>query len=460
MSYPGDEHSRMSGGWPRARSGYWPTGMPGQRNPVRGFPPTPGAPYPEYPVGAVSPPNGVSGDDPRGGGGQLLNYAGGGADTVTADHGGPGATDRPGLVRTPTAVWSTHWGAGPWVPDAGGGSWVGAAGSSHRGRGSGGSKTWTFDEDDPTETWMLRGPEATAMTSRTADPAGAWLGGYAESGTAAQSPAPGVRAGPAGGSGHPPAPRRHQPGRRGRTRRRAGRLGVSSVVAVAVLAVTALAATGVYAVARHRQSAMPAAKPANTVQAPSPSASEKLGKWQHIASRADDPIPLTLAELFPAKVTAGPRTDLRKIQRLNHACRRAVFGSKLKAAVQTGCTQALRASYLSLNGRRMGTIGVLNLATAQAASKLGKIVRAPLEFVQPLRTLQGPARRLGKGTGVVWAVAKGHYLILMWAQYASLHRPSNAHERKVLMQFLNDLYQKTVNQSLTRRMVTGAPLTP
>ncbi len=64
------------------------------------------------------------------------------------------------------------------------------------------------------------------------------------------------------------------------------------------------------------------------------------------------------------------------------------------------------------------------------------------------------------GTGVVWGVTKGHYLILMWAQYASLHSPAMSRDRKALLQVANDLYQATVNQSLTRRMVTGKPLTP
>ncbi len=45
------------------------------------------------------------------------------------------------------------------------------------------------------------------------------------------------------------------------------------------------------------------------------------------------------------------------------------------------------------------------------------------------------------GTGVVWAVTKGHYLILMWAQYASLHTPATSRDRKALRQVVNDLYQ-------------------
>ncbi len=108
----------------------------------------------------------------------------------------------------------------------------------------------------------------------------------------------------------------------------------------------------------------------------------------------------------------------------------------------------------------MGTIGVLNLATAAAAAKVGKVATASGQFIQPLPGAGGAGKNLGMGTGVVWAVAKGHYLILMWAQYTNLHDPATTHDRQLLLQFVNDLYQKTVNLSLTRRMVTGKPLTP
>ena len=148
---------------------------------------------------------------------------------------------------------------------------------------------------------------------------------------------------------------------------------------------------------------------------PAPTPSPHLGRWQYITSRADDPVALTLTELFPAQVSAGPRSYLRTEQRADHSCRSAVFGSRLAAAVHRGCSQALRASYLSANGKRMGTIGVLNLATASAAAKAGKAVTAPRQFIQALPGLHGATRKLGMGTGVVWALTKGHYLILMWA---------------------------------------------
>jgi hypothetical protein len=235
---------------------------------------------------------------------------------------------------------------------------------------------------------------------------------------------------------------------------------VSAAVAVAVIA---LAATAGYAFTTKHKTAGASSTAKPTASQPplaTPTPSATLGPWQQITSRADDPLPLTLAELFPAQTAAGARGDVQTAERAGRSCRSAVFGTRLKAAVRKGCSQALRATYLSSNGKRMGTIGVLNLATAAAAAKVGKVATASGQFIQPLPATHGPSKNLGKGTGVVWAVAKGHYLMLMWAQYTNLHSPTTSRDRQLLLQFVNDLYQKTVNLSLTRRMVTGKPLTP
>ena len=257
------------------------------------------------------------------------------------------------------------------------------------------------------------------------------------------------------------APQRQRQARRVRARRR-GRHRVLLMICAAVAMAVALAATAVYAfTVTHKTAAASSARPAKSQpSAPAPTPPPHRGKWQYITSRADDPIALTLTELFPARVSAGPRSYLRTAQRARHGCRGAVFGSRLAAVAHKGCSQALRASYLSANGERMGTIGVLNLATASAAAKAGMVVTAPRQFIRPLPGLHGATRNLGMGTGVVWGMIKGHYLILMWAQYANLHRPASSRDRKALLQVDNDLYQATVNQSLTQRMLTGQPLAP
>ncbi len=74
------------------------------------------------------------------------------------------------------------------------------------------------------------------------------------------------------------------------------------------------------------------------------------------------------------------------------------------------CTQVLRASYVSGDGKMMGTIGVINLTSTNEAHYAGKVVDQN-DFIAPLAAKKGVASKLGQGTGVVEAEYKGHYLI-------------------------------------------------
>ena len=139
-------------------------------------------------------------------------------------------------------------------------------------------------------------------------------------------------------------------------------------------------------------------------------------------------------------------------------CTQAVIGSALRAAVRkAGCTQVLRASYLSTNGKLMATIGVLNLVDAAAAEKVGAASGAT-QFIRQLPAAHGPTHKLSSGTGLEEAEVKGHYLILIWAEFANQHTPSSKKQRTELANFSADLFTGTANLSLTSRMVTGKPL--
>jgi hypothetical protein len=190
---------------------------------------------------------------------------------------------------------------------------------------------------------------------------------------------------------------------------------------------------------------------------PSPRVSPSPGVSDHIASRASDRVPLTLSELFPAHFTDGGITYTRTVQKARTRCAGALIGSTLTLAVShAGCTQLMRASYLSSGNKLMGTIGVLNLSTAAAAVKAGKAA-GPADFIEQLPAARGPTKRLTKGTGVEAAEVKGHYLVLVWAEFANLHAPRSAAQRRELLAFISILIQKTANVSIASRMVTGRP---
>ncbi|HEY3734469.1 MAG TPA: hypothetical protein VGL63_11175 [Streptosporangiaceae bacterium] len=185
-----------------------------------------------------------------------------------------------------------------------------------------------------------------------------------------------------------------------------------------------------------------------------------LGPWQHIATRAGDSAPLTLSQLFPAQFTVGSASYVRTVQLGETNCAHAVFGSKLQAAVHKyGCSQVMRASYLSAGQRLMGTIGVLNLTSSAGAGLVGKAAGSS-QFIAQLTAATGPTHNLTKGTGLEEAEVKGHYLILIWAEFTTLRAPKTAAQKTQLKSFSANLISRTANISLTSRMVTGKPQTP
>jgi hypothetical protein len=204
-----------------------------------------------------------------------------------------------------------------------------------------------------------------------------------------------------------------------------------------------------------RQTAGPPRATPTAGTTPTPTPTPTLGPYGHIASRLDDPVPLTIAQLYPSRFTAGGALYTRTAVRLSKSCGNAVVGSSLQSAIgSAGCTQAVRASYLS--GTKMGTIGVFNLKNASDASKAGRAAGAS-NFVAQLAARTGPTKKLGHGTGVEEAVFKGHYLILIWAEFTDLRTPKKKAQQASLATFMSQLLQSTANVSLSNRMVNGTP---
>src|SRR6516162_6468602 len=239
-------------------------------------------------------------------------------------------------------------------------------------------------------------------------------------------------------------------------RRRSGR------VRWLVLAAVLIVAGGGYAVYKYLYEPRVNAPVPSTLRLPtnapgSPGLDPALGKWQHIGSRTQDPEPLTLQQLFPPQFELNGSSYTRTAAAVTKNCSQAIFGSDLEAALQSGhCTQILRASYISGSGTMMGTVGVVNLTSSSAAQKAGQVT-GPQEIIAPLAAQKGPTSKLGNGTGVVQAEIKGHYLILMWAEFTSLKSPSTSAQRQQLEQFAANLVTGSANINLSTRMLTGKP---
>ena len=247
------------------------------------------------------------------------------------------------------------------------------------------------------------------------------------------------------------------PGRRGGRARRRGRFRVAWIALAVVVAAGAGVAGYKYLYEPRVNAPVPATLRLPTNAPGSPGFDKTLGKWQHIGSRSSDPQPLTIAGLYPPQFSLNGKSYVRTAASATKTCSTAVYGADLQAALRSGhCSQVVRASYLSGDGTMMGTVGVVNLTSSNAAQKAGQTTGAK-EIIAPLTAKKGPTRKLGTGTGVVQAEIKGHYLILMWAEFTDLKPPSGQAQRQALEQFAANLVTGSANIDLSTRMLTGKP---
>ncbi|MGC5014086.1 hypothetical protein ACLQ2R_25260 [Streptosporangium sp. DT93] len=128
-----------------------------------------------------------------------------------------------------------------------------------------------------------------------------------------------------------------------------------------------------------------------------------------IATRALDPRPLTVAELFARPtVSAGTtRLALKGTEELAD-CAEAAWGSALDAL--GGCTQALRARYETEDGGVWGQFLIFNLADATAADRLVAALKGN-GFVLP-----APGTPTGSDDPRGWAQVRalGHFVTVSW----------------------------------------------
>jgi hypothetical protein len=453
---------------------------PGRRGPLRGFPPLPGQPDPVYPPGQFSAwnrpstraswlgisPAEITGEADAEPGYSVLAVSDPSAD-ATATQTWAAIEDDPGARGWPARRdrdWRSHSGdTGP-TPRQHASSSLAAAGPGH----AAGTAPATAGPAAAARAPAERRKDSTAADSparmRAAGTTGQDTQAVApparpETAAAGRAAAREQRAAqPTRGKRRQPRQASRPPGaKRGGTRPGKRHTVMMAGLLLSPVVVVALIVAG-YIYLKHKH-VTPPAPPVAASHPPTPagSPSPSLGPWQDIESRARDPLPLTLGELFPARFADSGVSGVRTVQRRGSKCSREVFGSKLAAAVRKGaCTQVLRASYLSSNKKLMATIGVLNLGNVSAAERVGQASGAS-EFIKQLPGAHGPTRNLAKGTGLEEAEIKGHYVILTWAEFANLHKPSGKRQVKELKQFSADLVSGTVNLSLTNRMVTGKP---
>jgi hypothetical protein len=138
-----------------------------------------------------------------------------------------------------------------------------------------------------------------------------------------------------------------------------------------------------------------------------------------LSSRADDPEPLTLHEVFPSPRTveaagASYRVEYRHIDQDCGVAATGVLGQVLR---EHGCNQVVRALLTTPYGGYQVTAGVVNLADATGAADVDSRVRRLVETTDGSFAAMGAAPDAPNTAQVGWH-ALGHYVL-----YCVITRP-------------------------------------
>jgi hypothetical protein len=197
------------------------------------------------------------------------------------------------------------------------------------------------------------------------------------------------------------------------------------------------------------------APPATPTVNPTPSPTE-TGRGERLRSRATDPKPLTLNEIFKARsFKSGGRRYVMTGRRSEHKCSPPTHGTKFRKALSTGgCTQVLRATFS--NGKLIGTIGVINLRTQTAANSVQVTSRQKDAFILALPG-SGSTNKIGQGLSLTTAEVDGHYLIMSWVQYPNGKKISKGDYSAVTAFVRATTYGSNLRTALNYRSMEGKP---
>jgi hypothetical protein len=241
------------------------------------------------------------------------------------------------------------------------------------------------------------------------------------------------------------------------TRKQPVRLAIGAAVAIIAAVTAVLVISGIGGTSSKGHPTAAQSSP-STPGASAPALTPPPGRWAFIGTQATDPVPLTMSELYPLSFAESGVFYKRTVAAKSGNCIAGIIGQALQAAVrQSSCKQIVRATYLSRAVKMMATIGVLNLKSFADATKTARAA-GHSDFIAQLAAKTGPTSQIGSGTGIEVALVKGHYLILVWAEFLKLHAPRTSTQRQELAGFITLLVRQTVNVSLTNRMVDDTPL--
>ncbi|MFG1681791.1 hypothetical protein ACGFNP_16635 [Nonomuraea sp. NPDC049269] len=219
------------------------------------------------------------------------------------------------------------------------------------------------------------------------------------------------------------------------------------------LAVLGVFVGGLVVMFRSDDSQQAQTEAARRTSAPLPSAPP--GKYSYASERKTDPDPLTVKELFATKkVTVAGRSYTMTTTSKIKKCADGAVGGKIQKALKSGkCTQIIRATFRDKAGKVMGTVGVANLTSTKAATKV-RSVGSKTDYVKPLAGKDSLTKNLGSGSGGTQIWMYGHYAVMIWFQNKDGSKPDKKGQKK-LFQAVDDITKATVFKALDARILTG-----
>jgi len=190
------------------------------------------------------------------------------------------------------------------------------------------------------------------------------------------------------------------------------------VILAAVVLISACSVGGYY---MFRDDGSPSAQPSTSAsgsKSKSPSASPSpTASPVDISSRATDPEPVTVKELFDSKTlrieddtTGATRTYKVAKTDSQKSCGKAVTEKLVDTVKSLGCSQVVRAAINTSDGKYGATAGVLNLKNKGSSAKIDPLVK---DDKGSFNGLEGPgaSAKINKASVALYWQEDGHYLV-------------------------------------------------
>ncbi|WP_067795690.1 hypothetical protein [Actinomadura formosensis] len=172
-------------------------------------------------------------------------------------------------------------------------------------------------------------------------------------------------------------------------------------------------------------------EPAPKTAVPTAYTPDYLGEgFGQIASRSADGRAITEGEAFSAKnVKSGQYAFTLAASKLAADCKSGTWGARLQGDLaKYGCSQLVRAAYVSADKKHVGQFIVINLASEDGVKQILRDLdpATGAGWVVPLKAPGVPA--FGPGFSAAYAKTYGHYAVITWVERAGGRQPASLNE--------------------------------